>query len=316
MPAVIAHRGACGYLPEHTLPAKAMAYAMGADFLEQDVVATRDDQLVVLHDIHLDRVTDVAAVYPDRARRDGRYYVRDFDLEEIRTLRVTERLDDEGRPVYPGRFPPHTGGFRVHTLGDELALVAGMNQATGRKTGVYPEIKRPAWHIEEGIDISVAFLEVLAAHGYVGPEDPIFVQCFDASELVRVRHELGCRMRLVQLIGENSWGEADTDYDFLRTPGGLAELARTVDAIGPWVSQLYVPGAAGQAPRSTGLTEQSRGAGLLVHPFTFRADDLAPGFDSFANMVRYFCADLAVDGLFTDFPDQVRQLLNDGADGR
>ena len=108
MPAVIAHRGACGYLPEHTLPAKAMAYAMGADFLEQDVVATRDDQLVVLHDIHLDRVTDVAAVYPDRARRDGRYYVRDFDLEEIRTLRVTERLDDEGRPVYPGRFPPHT----------------------------------------------------------------------------------------------------------------------------------------------------------------------------------------------------------------
>jgi len=316
MPAVIAHRGACGYLPEHTLPAKAMAYAMGADFLEQDVVATRDDELVVLHDIQLDRVTDVAAVYPGRARRNGRYYVRDFDLAEIRTLRVTERLDDEGRPVYPGRFPPHTGRFAVHTLAEELAMVAGLNRATGRHTGVYPEIKRPAWHIEEGIDISVAFLEVLAAHGYAGPEDPIFVQCFDASELVRVRHELGCRMRLVQLIGENSWGEADTDYDVLRTPDGLAELARTVDAIGPWVNQLYVPGATGQAPRSTGLTEQVRAAGLLVHPFTFRADDLAPGFDSFANMVRYFCADLAVDGLFTDFPDRVRQLLNDRAGGR
>ena len=103
MTAVIAHRGASGYLPEHTLPAKALAYAMGADFLEQDVVATRDDILVVLHDIHLDRVTDVAAQFPNRARADGRFYVRDFDFAEIRTLKVTERLDDEGQPVYPGR---------------------------------------------------------------------------------------------------------------------------------------------------------------------------------------------------------------------
>ena len=157
---------------------------------------------------------------------------------------------------------------------------------------------------------------MLAAHGYAGPEDPIFVQCFDASELVRVRHELGCRMRLVQLIGENSWGEADTNYDFLRTPDGLAELARTVDAIGPWVSQLYAPGSDGGAPRSTGLAERARGAGLQIHPYTFRADDLAPGFGSFADMVRYFCVDLGVDGLFTDFPDRDRQLLNHRADGR
>ena len=102
--AVIAHRGASGYLPEHTMPAKAMAYAMDADYLEQDVVATRDDQLVVLHDIHLDRVTDVAARFPDRNRGDGRYYVRDFDLDEIRGLNVTERLSASGEAVYPGRF--------------------------------------------------------------------------------------------------------------------------------------------------------------------------------------------------------------------
>ena len=140
MPAVIAHRGASGYLPEHTLPAKAMAYAMHADFLEQDVVATRDDVLVVLHDIHLDRVTDVARRFPGRARDDGRYYVRDFDLAEIRTLAVTERVDEEGLPVYPRRFPPHRGRFGVHTLADELALVTGLNHATGGKTGVYPEI--------------------------------------------------------------------------------------------------------------------------------------------------------------------------------
>jgi glycerophosphoryl diester phosphodiesterase len=316
MLAVIAHRGASGYLPEHTLPAKAMAYAMGADFLEQDVVATRDDELVVLHDIHLDRVTDVAARYPGRARADGRYYVRDFDVAEIRTLSVTERLDEDGQPVYPGRFPPHSGRFAVHTLAEELVLVAGLNRATGGNTGVYPEIKRPAWHLEQGIDITAAMTEVLAAHGYTGPEDAIFVQCFDAGELVRVRHELGCQVRLVQLIGENSWGESDTDYEYLRTESGLAELARSVDAIGPWVNQLYTAGTADGLPRSSGLTERAHNAGLLVHPYTFRRDDLAPGFGSFEEMVRYFCVDLAVDGLFTDFPDRVRQLLNDRADGR
>ena len=309
MPAVIAHRGASGYLPEHTLPAKAMAYAMHADFLEQDVVATRDDVLVVLHDIYLDRVTDVARRFPGRARDDGRYYVRDFDLAEIRTLAVTERVDEEGLPVYPRRFPPHRGRFGVHTLADELALVTGLNHATGGKTGVYPEIKRPAWHREEGIDIAAAMLDVLAAHGYEGRDDPIFVQCFDAAELLRLRHDMGCRMRLVQLIGENSWGEAATDYDRLLTAAGLAGLAQTVDAIGPWVNQLYTAGARGAGPSSSGLTEAAHRSGLLVHPYTFRADDLAPGFACFEDMVRFFCIDLGVDGVFTDFPDRVGRAL-------
>ena len=309
MPAIIAHRGAPAYLPEHTLPAKALAYAMGADFLEQDVVATRDDQLVVLHDIHLDRVTDVAARFPGRGRDDGRYYVRDFDLAEIRTLCVTERLDAEGKPVYPGRFPPHSSRFAVHTLAEELEFVRGLNKATGGCAGVYPEIKRPAWHREQGIDLGAAMLEVLAAHGYEGPDDPVFVQCFDADEVRRLRAELGCRMRLVQLIGDNSWGEAATDYDALCSDQGLAELAQTADAIGPWVNRLYSPGANGAPPRSTGLAERAHGAGLLVHPYTFRADDLAPGFGNFAAMLRYFCGELGVDGLFTDFPDQVREFL-------
>ena len=309
MPAIIAHRGASAYLPEHTLPAKAMAYAMGADYLEQDVVATRDDRLVVLHDIHLDRVTDVAARFPRRARDDGRFYVRDFDLDEIRSLQVTERLDAEGQPVYPGRFPPQSGRFAVHTLAEELELVRGLNRATGGSTGIYPEIKRPAWHREHGIDLAAAMLQVLAAYGYETAEDPVFVQCFDALEVRRLRHDLGCRMRLVQLIGDNSWGESDTDYDALCTERGLAELARTADAIGPWVNRLYEPGPDGGPPRSSGLAENARAAGLLIHPYTFRADDLAPGFRSFADMVRYFCVDLGVDGLFTDFPDRVRELL-------
>ena len=307
--AVIAHRGASGYLPEHTMPAKAMAYAMQADYLEQDVVATRDDELVVLHDIHLDRVTDVAERFPGRSRDDGRYYVRDFDLDEIRRLNVTERLAASGVPVYPDRFPPRTGRFRIHTLGEELQLVHGLNRATGKTTGVYPEIKRPAWHRLEGFDISVAVLDELANHGYEGADDNVYLQCFDAGEVLRIRHELDCKLRIVQLIGENDWSESETDYEALRTPAGIAELARTVDGIGPWLRQLYTLAGSDAQPASTGLTEQAQGAGLKVHPYTFRADELPPGFACFESLVRYFREDLRVDGVFTDFPDRVNRLL-------
>jgi glycerophosphoryl diester phosphodiesterase len=312
MVAIIAHRGASGYLPEHTLPAKAMAYAMNADFLEQDVVATRDDQIVVLHDIHLDRVTDVAERFPDRARTDGRYYVRDFDLAELRLLNVTERVDSAGQAVFPGRFPIRTGVFRVHTLAEELTMVAGLNRATGRNTGAYPEIKRPRWHRQEGVDISAVTLGILSDHGYKDPADAIFLQCFDAGELQRIRGELGCRLRLVQLIGENRWAETVTDYDHLKTEQGLAELAATVDAVGPWVNQLYAVDPIAGKPVSSGLAELARQAGLLVHPFTFRADDLPPGFSCFEDMVHFFAGELGIDGLFTDFPDRVNRYLLGG----
>ena len=105
-PIVIAHRGACGYAPEHTVVAKGLSYAMGADFIEQDIVLTSDDQPIVLHDVHLDRVTDVAQLFPERARADGRYYAIDFLLEEIRQLKVHERVDwSTDKVVYPNRFP-------------------------------------------------------------------------------------------------------------------------------------------------------------------------------------------------------------------
>ena len=210
-PIVIAHRGAPGYLPEHTLPSKALAYAMGADFLEQDVVATRDDELVVLHDIYLDRVSDVAERFPQRARPDGRYYVRDFDLAELRNLKVSERRQADGSAVYAGRFPPNTGNFHIHTFAEELEFLETLNKATGGTVGCYPEIKRPAWHREEGVDIAPLFLRTLKDYAYEEKEHAVFVQCFDADELIRIRHELGCRMALVQLIGENDWGEGPTE---------------------------------------------------------------------------------------------------------
>lgn len=308
-PVIIAHRGASGHLPEHTVQAKALAFAMGADYLEQDLVATRDDRLVVLHDIHLDRVTNVAQVFPDRARPDGRFYVRDFDLDEILLLTVNERVDGSGRQVFPERLA-HTGDeFRVHTFERELALAETLRESAGRDVGIYPEIKRPAWHQEEGVDITRHVLEALRRAGYEDSSHPVYLQCFDDAELRRIRHELGSRLKLVQLIGEDSWGEAPTRYDALTTPEGLRELARTVDGVGPWVNQLYRRRSWGRTIEATDLVATAHEFGLAVHPYTFRRDALAEGFADFEEMVRFFVRDLTVDGLFTDFPGEVLSIL-------
>jgi len=308
-PVVIAHRGASGHLPEHTLQAKALAYAMEADYLEQDVVAARDDELVVLHDIHLDRVTDVKSLYPRRHRADGRYYVRDFDLEELKRLTVHERTNADGTPVYPDRYSSTGEVFRIHTFAEELEFVRSLQDAHGRVVGVYPEIKRPAWHREEGVDITPEFLRLLDKNGYSQHADPVYVQCFDASELRRIRHTLGCELKLIQLIGENSWGEAATNYNPLRSQKGLDQLAKTVNGIGPWLQRAYTQRQSDGRIRSTGLVRRAHKAGLAVHPFTFRVDELPGAFDSFEALLAFFTEKLAVDGLFTDFPDRVSRFL-------
>lgn len=301
---IIAHRGACGYLPEHTLEAKAFAYALGADYIEQDVVATRDDELVVLHDIHLDRVTNVAERFPDRKRKDGRYYARDFDLAEIKLLNVWERRNADGKtPVFPRRFPTGQGNFRVPTLQEEIMLVQGLNHSTGRNIGIYPEIKSPAWHKTESVDLSALVLQVLDEYGYKNRDDSVFLQCFDATEVRRIREDLGCELKMVQLIGENSWGESDTDYEPLKTAAGLARLAETVEGVGPWIGHLIRMADIDGHPVSTGFVSAAHAAGLQVHPYTFRADELAPGFESLQEMVRWFADELKIDGLFTDFTD-------------
>lgn len=306
---VIAHRGASGYLPEHTLPAKTLAFAMGADYLEQDVVATRDDALLVLHDIYLDRVSNVAERYPQRARDDGRYYVRDFDLAEIRRLAAWERMNADGTAVYAGRFPAKSGNFRLHTLRDELELVAVLNRSTGRNVGIYPEIKRPAWHREQGVDIAPLLLHELAGLGYRGPQAKACIQCFDAAETARLRHEFETELPLIQLVGENHWGESTTDYTALLTPAGLASVAGYADGIGPFVPQLYK--FEQDRPASSGVVEAAHAAGLVVHPYTFRSDSLAPGFATFDAMLGFAVDTLQVDGLFTDFPDIVRRFLDE-----
>jgi len=314
-PIIIAHRGASGYLPEHTLAAKAAAHVMGADFIEQDVVLSRDGTPIVLHDIHLESTTDVAGRFPGRAREDGHYYALDFTLQEIRQLRVHERTEPNERgeqaAVYPDRFPLQSGLMGIPTLAEELDLIAGMDRSRGRTTGLYLEFKAPNWHRAQGQDLVAAVLEVLEAKGYAERPGQVFLQCFDDATLRRLRHEIKTPLPLIQLIGENSWGEdSAADYDYLRTAQGLAEVAGYADGIGPWIRHIYLGrGGTGKATL-TDLVALARALGLQVHPYTLRRDELPEGIASFDELLDVFIVQAGIDGLFTDFPDLVRNYLD------
>lgn len=299
-PLVIAHRGASAYLPEHTLEAQAMAVGQGADFIEYDIVLSRDGVPIVLHDITIDAVTDVTQRFPGRARSDGRNYAIDFDLDELRQLAVHERIDvATGAAVFANRFPPGRGSFAIATLAEAIALVQGLEVSTGRPIGIYPEIKRPAWHRAEGQDIGRIVLDQLARHGYGVPGDArLFLQCFDGSETHRLRHELDYAGPLVQLIGRNSWADAaGTDYAALLTDSGLERLAGTVDAIGPMIDLVIDANG-----RVTDLVGRAAVAGLAVHVFTLRADAL-PAWAADIAVLTERLAEAGVAGLFTDHPD-------------
>jgi glycerophosphoryl diester phosphodiesterase len=298
-PVVIAHRGASGYLPEHTLEAKALAFGLGADYLEQDVVATRDRELVVLHDLYLDDVTDVARVFPGRGRSDGRHYVIDFDLAELRKLTVSERRQPgTAAPRFPNRFPIEKGAFRIATLDEELELIAGLNRSTGRAVGIYPEVKSPRWHREHGVDLAAMTVAKLDAHGYRDESSPAFLQCFDATELRRIRTDLGCPLKLVQLVGPES------EYARLLDEDGLAGVAGYAAALGPSYEQLVTGGENPRAdPRPARLVDAARRAGLRLHPYTFRRDVLPPFAPSFERLLEFFFVAVRVDGVFCDHPD-------------
>lgn len=311
-PIVIAHRGASGYLPEHTLAAKAMAHAMGADFLEQDVVLTRDGVPIILHDIHLQTTTDVAERFPGRAREDGQFYAIDFSLAEIRRLRAFERRSADGEStVFPDRFPMGPGLFTVPTLAEEIALIAGLDRSRGRRTGLYIELKAPRFHRRQGQDIARAVLQVLEETGYSERRDQVFLQCFDDATLRYLRHELVTPLPLIQLIADGSWGEdSEVDYDFLQTPVGLDSVARYADGIGPWLMQIYRGKTPQGEPQFTRLVAEAHARGLQVHPYTFRSDQLPEGVDDFEELLHLFIDRQGVDGLFTDFPDRVVTFLN------
>lgn len=313
-PIIIAHRGASGYLPEHTLAAKATAHAMGSDFLEQDVVLSSDGVPIVLHDIFLDSTTDVANRYPGRARADGRYYALDFKWAEITQLRARERCADTRQgatsAVFPARFPVHLSLFGVPSLAQEIDLIAGMDKSRNRTTGLYLEFKAPNWHKAQGQDLVTAVLAVLKEKGYADKPEQVFLQCFDDATLRRLRFELKTPLPLIQLIADNSWGEdSAVDYDYLRTPEGLSDIAHYADGIGPWLRHVYLGKDQSGNARLSDLPELARSEGLLLHPYTLRRDELPEGISSFTELLDILFRLAGVDGVFTDFPDLVRDYL-------
>lgn len=293
---VIAHRGASGYLPEHTMEAKAMAYAMNADYIEQDLVLSKDDIPIVIHDLYLDDVTNVAQVFPNRKRKDNRFYVIDFTFEELQTLQVRERFNPiTGNQIYPNRFPKNKGNFKLHSLQQEIALIQGLNNATGKIIGIYPEIKAPSFHQKEGKKISEIVLAVLADAGYHNKKDLCIVQCFDAKELERIRVELKSDLFLVQLIAL----PASTNK--------LAHFAKYADGVGPWYPLILDKKEHGKW-QFTSLVTDAHKHNLKLHPYTFRADQLEQ-FSSFEEMMQVLFYEAHIDGAFTDFPDKMISFL-------
>ena len=328
-PIVIAHRGASGYLPEHTLEAKALAYAMKPDYIEQDIVMTKDDHLVILHDRYLDRVSNVAEKFPKRARQDGRYYAIDFTLAEIKTLNLSEgfKIDKDGKKVIslPQRFPLNKSSFQIATLEEEIELIQGLNQTLKYNIGLYPEIKAPWFHQHEGKDISLAVLKVLKKYGYRKKTDKIYLQCFDANELRRIYTQLmphlEMDLKLIQLIAYTSWQETMElknkklhiyNYDWMFKPGAMRKISEYAVGIGPWMSMLIDRSSTAQKIIISPLLHEAKQAGLQIHPYTFRTDPsrIPKYVRDFEHLLSIFYHQLEVDGFFTDYPDLVVNFIS------
>ena len=285
-PVIIAHRGASGYLPEHTLPAYAFAHAEGADFIEPDLVMTKDKQLICMHDIHLQSTTDVEERFPDRARDDGQWYAADFTLAEIRSLNAHERLTR--------RFPQDKGHFQVPTFVEMIELVQGLNESTGRTAGIYPELKNPTFHAKENLDMVPLFVETIRAYGYDAPDAPIFIQCFEHKTLQRLRDEFGVKAPMIALVSDSPL------FRNALIKEGLEAIAVYAQGIGPDKQSIY---------NDPALVTRAHAAGLALHPYTLRADQVAKGFESFEAEARMLLVEYGADGAFTDFPRKAREAV-------
>jgi len=303
-PIIIAHRGASGHRPEHTLAAYALAADLGADFLEPDLVPTRDGVLIARHENEISETTDVA----DRAELRDRYttktidgrtvqgwFTEDLTLAEIKTLRARERL--------VSRDHSFDGRFEVPTFDEILALARAKSRETGRTLGVYPESKHPSYFRALSLALEERMVASLHACGYAGRRAPVFLQSFETANLRLLRRLTD--LPLIQLLDESGrpWdleaaGDPGTFRD-LAAPAGLAEIAGYADGIGPAKGLIVSgPGAA-----STLVADAHR-AGLLVHPWTFRSDPpfLAAAYAGAPEKEYEQFFALGVDGVFSDFP--------------
>lgn len=309
---VIAHRGASAYLPEHSREAYLLAYGQGADYLEPDLVLSADGTLIALHDKTLDATTNVAQVFPKRARDDGHFYAIDFHIDELRRLSLRERIEPAtGAPRFPDRWPSDQGQFQLVTFEELIELTRELNRSTGRQVGLYPELKFPTYHAEHDQDITQAVIEILTRENLPAENLPIFIQCFEPVPLRAIHQAHGKRFDLIQLIGENSWDMNQIDYDAMRSRDGLKAIASYAVGIGPPLTRLIEgPDTQGKIAASQ-MLKTARELSLEVHPFTFRREGLPQGLN-LEDLLKAFMGPLAIEGVFTDNPDlaiSVRESL-------
>lgn len=323
-PIVIGHRGASGHFPEHTLAGYALAMLQGADFIEPDLVATRDGVLVARHENEIGSTTDVAAHAQFAGRRCTRqvdglavegWFTEDFTWEELQLLRARERI-----PQLRPASAAHDGLFGIPSFAQVLGLLGAVNRvrvvAGQAPVGVYPETKHPSYFAALGLPLEGALLAQLEAHAGAAP---VFIQSFEVGNLVQLRRD--CHWPLVQLMapGGGPW-DRDGDaqplaYRQMCTPQGLAEVARYAHAIGVHKG-MVIDGDSGEP---TGLAARAHAAGLAVHVWTLRAENhfLAPRFRRGADPARQgdFAGEVhalvaaGIDGLFADQPDLARAAL-------
>jgi len=322
-PFIIGHRGASGERPEHTLAAYALAFDQGADFVEPDVVPTKDGHLVARHENEISGTTDVAE-HPEFADRrttktiDGHtltgWFTEDFTLAELGRLRARERLP---------QLRPANAAWRDERI---VTLDALIGYARERSRGVVAEIKHSSYFASIGLPIERKLVEMFARHGWTQADDPVWIESFEVENLKALR--TATQLKLVQLLEEKNApadGGAES-YAAMATPDGLKAIAAYADGIGPAKALIIPRDADGRSLAPTELVKDAHAAGLKVIPWTFRSEnlflpaELRLGADPrthgrAADELRMFAA-AGVDGLFTDFPEEAVKTLSPSLSGR
>lgn len=306
---VIGHRGACGYRPEHTMASYEIAIEMGADFIEPDLVSTKDGVLIARHENEISSTTDVAQKFPQKKTSkviDGKriegWFTEDFTLKEIKTLRAKERLEF--------RNHSYDGDFEVLTFQEIIDFIKKKEKEKNRTIGVYPELKHSTYFASIGLPLERKFVDTLNKNGYTEKTSPIIVQSFEVGNLKTLATLT--KVRLLQLLDEPQ----ERPYDFVvsgdtRTYGDLArpenlkEIATYAYAIGPYKRMIIPQNPDKTLANPTTLVHDAHKVGLLVHPYTFRNEEhyLAPEYkgDPIAEYLHFF--QLGIDGIFSDFTD-------------
>jgi glycerophosphoryl diester phosphodiesterase len=315
-PVVIAHRGASGYRPEHTLASYALAIEQGADFIEPDLVATRDGHLIARHEPLLDATTDVSKRPEFAARRstknlDGKpvtgFFASDFTLAEIKQLRAIQ--------PNAARSKEYDGQFEIPTFEEILDLAGAASASRGRVIGIYPETKHPAFHLGLGLGLEDRLLDALQRRQLDHADAPVFIQSFESANLQYLHART--KVKLVQLFDDNvvHYDSTGTKVAAVRIPhfgdprGGvlphnLADIAKYAYAVGPWKRHILRENGKKPLLRSN-LIERAHAVGLRVHAYTFRNEPatLAPQYQNDPNQEYRQFFELGIDGVFSDFPD-------------